>query len=136
MLEAKPGSWLFMVPAFAMGFYAVNQWSFATGLMDPMIPFLLGTSEEYIPIITGPIGKSLWLSNAFALTALCYLFLPSTGLPPKTTFQGYFLVQLPWLPLLVYMYATGILGVMGIAQFGSFATTVTALSVYTYLKLE
>jgi hypothetical protein len=26
MLEVKSGSWLFFVPAFAMGFYAFSQW--------------------------------------------------------------------------------------------------------------
>ena len=126
MLEVKNGSWLLNVPAFSMGtlpcrslqlsshnlsaprahrrsnfpsptgFYALNMWMLATGLMDPMIPMLFGTDDSLIPIMTGPVGKSLWLSNAFALTALCYLFLPSTGLPPKITFQAFFIIQLPW----------------------------------------
>ena len=72
---------------------AVNQWVFASGLMDSMFPLLLGTSEEMMPIMTGPAGKALFFSNAFALCALCYVFLPSTGVAPKTVFQAFFMVQ-------------------------------------------
>ena len=81
------------------------------------------------------LGVPSQLSNAFSLTALCYVFLPSTGLAPKTTFTAFFIVQLPWLPLLYYMFSVGIMGFMGIAQFGTFSAVATALSIYTYLKL-
>lgn len=104
--------------------------------MDPMLPMLFGTTDEWMPIMTGPMGKCLWLSNAFSLSALCYIFLPSSGVAPKTVFQSFFIIQLPWLPLLYYMYSTGIMGIMGIAQFGLFSITVTALSIYTYPKLD
>jgi hypothetical protein len=96
---------------------------------------MFGSSPEWIPVLTGPVGKCLWLSNAFALSALCYIFLPQNGVDPKLVFQSFFIIQLPWIPLLAYMLSTGVMGIAGIAQFGSFSITVTALSVYTYLKL-
>lgn len=61
MFEVNSSSWLLFVPAFTMGFYAANQWFLATGLMDPMIPMLFGTSPEMLPILLGPIGKALWV---------------------------------------------------------------------------
>ena len=135
MLEVTKGSFLFKVPAFAMGFYAFNQWLLSTGLMVPFYGLMFGTSDEMMPLMTSELAQAFWLANAFSLTALCYLFLPSTGLDPKIVFQGFFIVQLPWIPLLGYMYTTGLMGIPGIAQFGSFSITVTCLSIYTYLKL-
>ena len=135
MLEVKPGSWLFSVPAFAMGFYAMNQWFLATGLLVPFYGLMFGTSDEMMPLMTSELATAFWLSNAFALSALCYLFLPSTGVDQKIVFQGFFIIQLPWIPLLGYMFSTGLMGVMGIAQFGTFSAVVTCLSVYTYMKL-
>ena len=128
-------SWLMFVPAFACGFYAVNMWSVSTGLMDPLIPFLFGTSAEMLPILLGPAGKAIFLSNAFSQTGLCYAFLPSTGMPTKAAFTAFLIVQVPWLPLLYYMFTTGLFGTMGVGMFGSFAVVVTALSSYTYTKL-
>ena len=135
MLEVKTGSWLFFVPAFAMGFYAANQWFLATGLMVPYYSLLFGTSDEMMPLMTSELAEALWLSNAFALSALCYLFLPSTGVDQKTVYKAFFMVQLPWIPLLAYMFSTGLMGVAGIAQFGSFSVTVTVLAAYTFFNL-
>ena len=132
--ESKP-SFFLMVPCFACGFYAVNMWSLSTGLMDGLLPLMFGTAPEAIPLLTGPAGKVIWFSNAFSQTGLCYAFHPSTGMNSKKVFTTFLIVQLPWLPLLYYMFATGLMGMTGIAMFGSFAGTVTALSVYSYTKL-
>ena len=133
--EVKPSSWLMLIPAFACGFYAANMWSLSTGLMDGMIPLLFGTSADALPLLVGPAGKVIWLSNAFSQSGLCYAFLPSTGMDPKKAFTAFLIVQVPWLGLLYYMFATGLMGVTGIAMFGSFAGIATVLAAYTYTKL-
>ena len=93
------------------------------------------THDEMMPLMTSELAEAFWLSNAFALSALCYLFLPSTGVDQKTVYKAFFMVQLPWIPLLAYMFSTGLMGVAGIAQFGSFSVTVTVLAAYTFFNL-
>merc|ERR1719375_1495031 len=108
--EVKPSSWLMFVPTFAAGFYAINMWSLSTGLMDGLLPLMFGTTPEMMPLLTGPAGKVIWFSNAFSQTGLCYALHPSSGLDPKKAFTVFLIVQLPWLPLLYYMFAQGLMG--------------------------
>ena len=118
MLETTKGSWLIKYPAYLSFFFAFNGFSFASGAMDSMIPMMMGTTEEWLPIITGPFGDFCFISNSIANMGIGFLWLEliKTG-DLRTAFTIFMIVLAAWIPLLGFMFVNGIMGVPGVAQY-------------------
>ena len=55
---------LFKIPAFGALFYTFNCASFGLSLMDSMMPLMLGTSDELMPLVTDPVVDALFMGYA------------------------------------------------------------------------
>lgn len=111
------------VPEYLSYFYSINQFIFALGIMDAMLGTMLGTSDEIIPAFTGPVGD--FGNMGVGISALCFglMFRIDESTPPdqvKKIFQVFLLQGLFWGAInLPFAYMNGIMGIMGIAQFGT-----------------
>ena len=128
------------VPEYLSYFYAFNQFIFAIGLMDSMLGLMLGTSAEMIPLFSGPVGDFGNMGIAVSAVCLGYMFkIDDTTSPEmiKKIFTVFLAEGLYWGCLaLPYAYMQGIMGVMGIAQFGTIVWTIhIGLSAYVLYKL-
>ena len=123
MMDVSKSTWHMKVPEYLSYFYAINQFIFAIGLMDAMLGPLLGTSEEMIPVFTGPVGDFGNMGIAVSAVCLGYMFKIDDSTSPaeiKKIFQVFLAEGLYWGCLaLPFAYMQGIMGVMGIAQFGT-----------------
>ena len=135
MLDVSKGSWVMYLPAYLVWFFAANGFMFASGIMDSMIPMMMGTGREILPIMIGPVGDFAFLSNSIGNTALGFMFYKHVEVDPKTTFLVFSIFNAVWLPLMYYMYTTTIIGLPGLAQYGTIITLALGISVYTYTKL-
>ena len=122
-MEVSKTSWHMKVPEYLSYFYGINQFIFALGLMDSMLGMMLGTSDEMIPAFTGPVGD--FGNMGVGISALCFgvMFRIDASTPPelvKKIFQVFLVQGLFWGGInLPFAYMNGIMGVMGIAQFGT-----------------
>lgn len=135
MLDVSKGSWVMKFPAYMVWFFAINGFTFASGMMDSMIPTMMGTSAEMMPIMTGPVGDFTFLSNSIGNVALGYMFYKYVEIDAKLTFAVFSIFTAVWMPLMYFMYTSTIIGVPGLAQYGTILTIALALSVFTYTKL-
>ena len=123
MLDVSKTSWHMKVPEYLSYFYAINQFIFALGLMDAMLGTLLGTSPEMVPVFSGPVGD--FGNMGVGISALClgFMFRIDDSTAPadiKKIFQVFLLEGLFWGAInLPFAYFNGIMGVAGIAQFGT-----------------
>ena len=74
MMDVTITSWHMKVPCYLMWFYAFNQFSFASGLMDSMTPMMFGTSEEMLPAYLGPVGDFGNFASFVSNVALGFMF--------------------------------------------------------------
>jgi hypothetical protein len=123
MMNVSKSSWHMKVPEYLSYFYAINQTIFALGLMDAMLGPLLGTSDEMVPVFSGPVGD--FGNMGVAISALClgFMFRIDESTAPdqvKKIFQVFLFEGLFWGAFaLPFAFVNGIMGVPGIAQFGT-----------------
>jgi len=123
MLDVSKTSWHMKVPEYLSYFYAINQIIFCLGLMDSMLGTVLGTSPEMIPVFSGPVGD--FGNMGVAISALClgFMFRIDDSTAPadvKKIFQVFLFEGLFWGTIaLPFAYLNGIMGLAGIAQFGT-----------------
>lgn len=55
---------LFKIPAFGALFYTFNCATFGLSLMDSMMPLMLGTTADMMPIVTNPVVDALFMGYA------------------------------------------------------------------------
>jgi hypothetical protein len=104
---------------------------FASGALDSMIGTMMGSSEEWIPVMTGAFGDFCFLSNALGQALAGFLFLELVKTDAKKVFQLSTIFLALWMPLLYMMFAKGIMGVPGVAQYGSIMVVSLGIQGYT-----
>jgi len=123
MMEVSKTSWHMKVPEYLSYFYGINQFIFALGLMDAMLGMMMGTTPEMIPAFTGPVGDFGNMGVGISAFCLGYMFRIDDSTPPaqvKKIFQVFLVEGLFWGCInLPFAYYNGIMGVPGIAQFGT-----------------
>jgi hypothetical protein len=123
MLHVSKSSWHMKVPEYLSYFYAFNQFMFALGVVDAMLGPLLGMSDEMVHVFTGPVGD--FGSMGVGISALCLglIFRIDESTAPdqvKKIFQVFLIDGLFWgLIGLPFAFVNGIMGVPGMAQFGT-----------------
>jgi hypothetical protein len=80
------------VPMFLMWFYAFNQLSFASGMMDAMNGMMFGTSAELLPCYTGPVGDFGNFASFVSSVALGFMFMIDET-TPKEAVKKIFMVR-------------------------------------------
>ena len=63
-VPAFASSILFKIPAFGALFYTFNCATFGLSMMDSMMPLMLGTSADRMPIVTDPVVDALFMGYA------------------------------------------------------------------------
>ena len=58
-VPAFASSILYKIPAYGAFFYTLNCAMFGFSLMDSMMPLMLGTPSEKMPVVTDPIVDAL-----------------------------------------------------------------------------
>jgi hypothetical protein len=92
MMDPTSSSWHMKVPMFLMWFYAFNQLSFASGMMDAMNGMMFGTSAELLPCYTGPVGDFGNFASFVSSVALGFMFMIDET-TPKEAVKKIFMVR-------------------------------------------
>ena len=100
-----------------------------------MIPTMMGTDAEWLPIMTGAFGDFCFISNALAQLAMGIMLLELVKYDAKKTFQISFTFLVLWSPLLYFMFSNGIMGVPGVAQYGTIMVVSMGIQGYTLKEL-
>merc|ERR1719506_348513 len=137
-MDPTPSSWHMKVPAFLMWFYAFNQVSFASGMMDSMNGMMFGTSAEMLPCYVGPVGDFGNFASFVSSVALGYMFMIDELTPKETVtkiFKAFGAIGATWgFGIIPWCYMNGIMGVPAVAMFGPVAIFHIAVSALVLSK--
>jgi len=121
MMDVSIASWHMKVPSYVMFFYAFNQISFASGMMDSMLPMTFGTSAEMTPAYTGPVGDFGNFASFISSIALGLMFQIDPSMSKdaiKKIFQVFLFIGLVWgYGIIPWCYMNGIMGMSGVLMF-------------------
>lgn len=127
------------LPAYVVFFYAINCTIIPTGVMDPYMQMMFGTSDEMLPVMQGPVGDFAFMSNAVGNWAFGFMLWPdgkNTYQQDKTQIFGVFILfTLAWIPVLWFMFSNGLMGTIGLMQYGAINGLSLILAVYTFCAM-
>jgi len=137
-VPAFASSILYKIPAYGAFFYTLNCAMFGFSLMDSMMPLMLGTPSEKMPVVTDPIVDALFLGYSIVNVALGMLIYPMAFMNQQTVKHqqlGAAVFYIGFLPVMFLMLQGGMMGMQGVAMYVVMNGGLGAVSVINYMAL-
>lgn len=140
-LIAPPVAYTLMhkIPSFAMVFYTFNTLCFALGAMDSVMQMMMGTSDEALPIMKSPQMDAFFFAFTLCNGVIAALLYPQSSMSKETvkfqqTVAAVFMFG--FFPCMGFMYHSGAMGTMGIAQYGLMNAAFGGIALYNVKGLS
>ena len=106
--------------------------------MDSMLPMMIGTAPEMMPIVTDPVVDALFLGYAVVNLAFALVLYPMSFMNKETIKHQQLCAAIFYLGFLIpmlLMFNAGMMGVQGVASYGVMNGALGLIALKNYMSL-